>query len=133
MRWAAGWTPATATAGVPFAVDAIPGTRSLTLDRDGALVELARVESAPLALTAGQPGLYTVSETGAGSRRDAYVAVNTAQAVPVGSQPVDLSATRTGNGGGAPANQAPWFLAAALAMLGLEWAYWVYRRTRVAL
>jgi len=133
VRWAAGWTPATATAGVPFAADATSGIRSLTLERDGAVVELAHVENAPVALTAGQPGLYTVSETGSGLTRDAHVAVNTAQAAPVGSEPVDLSATRTGNGGGAPANQAPWFLAAALVILGLEWAYWVSRRRRAAL
>jgi hypothetical protein len=133
VRWAAGWTPATATAGVPFAVDATSGIRSLTLERDGAAVELVHVENAPVALTAGQPGLYTISETGLGLTREAYVAVNTAEAAPVGSEAVDLSATRSGNDGGAPANQAPWFLAAALVMLGVEWAYWVSRRRRVAL
>jgi hypothetical protein len=133
VRWAAGWAPTTATAGVPFAVDATSGIRSLALDRDGAQAELVHVKNAPVALMAGQPGLYTIRETGPGVTRDADVAVNTAEAAPVGSEAVDLSATRTGNGGSAPANRAPWFLVAALVMLGLEWAYWVSRRRRVAL
>jgi hypothetical protein len=133
VRWAAGWAPAAATAGVPIAIDATSQIRALTLRRGGAVVERIRKPRAPVVLPSLSPGLYTVSETGPGVTREASIAVNTAEPAPASSQAADLSAARIGPGSGAPVNRAFWFLAAALAVLGLEWAYSVSRRRRLAL
>jgi hypothetical protein len=155
VQWASGWAPATASAGVPFAVDATVGIRSLTLERSGAVLERVRVGQAPVVLDVRAPGLYTIRESGLGVTRDALVAVNTAdvddaapadtagasevssegasEASSAGAQTVDLETARTGSAKRAPLNQAFWFLAAALVALALEWAYWISRRRRVAL
>jgi hypothetical protein len=132
VRWAAGWAPTTTSAGVPFAIDATSRVRALTLERGGAAAERVDVAHAPVALTVRTPGLYTVRETGPGIARDAIVAVNTAEAPSADPQRVDLNDARIGEGRGAPANRAPWFLLAALIVLGLEWAYWRSTRRRSA-
>jgi hypothetical protein len=155
VRWASRWAPATASAGVLFAVDATSGIRSLALVRDGAVLEHVRVGQAPVALDVRTPGLYTIRESGPRVTRDALVAVNTAdtadasdtanaadpaavagtatavEATPSGVQPVDLEASRTVPVRQAPLNRAFWLLAAALAVLAIEWAYWISRRRRV--
>ena len=46
---------------------------------------------------------------------------------------IDLRAASASAGAMPPVNQADWFLAAALVVLFLEWAYWVTRRRRVGL
>jgi hypothetical protein len=129
VRWASRWAPATATAGVPFAVDATAGIRALTLARGGAVVQRIEATRAPLALEVGEPGLYTVRESGGGMTREALVAVNTAAAASGVAQAVDLSAAGIGKrSSGSPTNQAVWFLAAALVVLCLEWLYWRSRQ-----
>lgn len=137
VRWAAGWAPARASAGVPFAVDATAGVRSLTLARGGQVLERVSIAHAgvahgPLALQASSPGPYTIRETGPGLTREARLAVNTAAAPTLAAAAVDLSATRVTEAG-APESEAAWFLAAALLVLMLEWAYWISRRRRAAL
>lgn len=133
VRWASGWAPPDATAGVPFAVEAPSGIRTVTLERGGSVKLRARVTRAPVVLDPAGPGLYSVRETGPGAARSAVVAVNTAAAAPAGSTPVDLLSARIGGGSRAPVNRAFWFLAAALLVLGLEWAYWVSHRRRAGL
>jgi hypothetical protein len=133
VRWAAGWAPATATAGVPFSVEATSGIRTTTLEQGGTMVTRARVTRAPVVLDPGRPGLYSVHETGPGTARSALVAVNTAEASPAASTPVDLLSARIGGGSRAPVNRAFWFLAAALLLLALEWGYWVSHRRRAGL
>jgi hypothetical protein len=137
VQWASGWAPASASAGVPFAVDASSGVRTLTLERAGKLVERLTVTQAPVALSLHTPGLYTLRETGPGIARDALLAVNTTeattQAAGTASAPIDLRAASASAGAMPPVNQADWFLAAALVVLFLEWAYWVTRRRRVGL
>ncbi len=129
VRWASRWAPATATAGVPFAVDATAAVRTLTLVRGDTVAQRIGVTRAPVALAAGAPGVYTVRETGQGVSRTALVAVNTAAAASGVPQAVDLSAAGIGGrSGGSPTNQAFWFLAAALVVLCLEWLYWRSRR-----
>jgi hypothetical protein len=135
VQWASEWAPPTASAGVPFAVDASSGIDSVTLAgaTGGAPVERIHVTGAPVVLEATKPGLYRVRETGPAITRSALVDVNTAESAPAGAAPVDLLSARVGNNVGAPLNQAFWFLAAALVVLGLEWAYWISRRRRLAL
>jgi hypothetical protein len=133
VRWASGWAPAAATAGVPFAVEAASGIRTVTLEEGGAVSSRVHVTSAPVALDPGKPGLYDVRETGPGTARRAIVAVNTAEASAPPSTPVDLLSARIGGASRAPVNRAFWFLAAALLVLGLEWAYWVSHRRRAGL
>jgi hypothetical protein len=133
VRWASGWAPAAASAGVPFTVEAASGIRTATLEQGGAVVKRARVTRAPVVLDPGRPGLYTVRESGPGTARKALVAVNTAEASPAPSTPVDLLSARVGGGSRAPVNRASWFLAVALLVLGLEWAYWVSHRRRAGL
>jgi hypothetical protein len=82
------------------------------------------------------PGLYTVTEIGAGIERRASVAVSVA--VPAGGSsssqrtaPIDLTGVRAAaapEGGGL---QAPWLLGAAIVVLVIEWAYWRRRTRRV--
>ncbi len=133
VRWASGWAPGAATAGVPFTVEAASGIRTVTLERGGAVAARASVTKAPIVFDPGRPGLYNVRETGPGTARSALVAVNTAEASPAASTPVDLLSTRVGGGSRAPVNRAFWFLVAALLVLGLEWAYWVSHRRRAGL
>jgi hypothetical protein len=116
---------------VPFAVDATSDIRSLTLDRGGKPVERVRVAHTPVALEAQRPGAYTIRETGLGVSREARVAVNTAEAPP--GEPVDLLSASVGKGASAPVSQAWWFLAGALFVLALEWAYWISLRRRARL
>jgi Aerotolerance regulator N-terminal len=133
VRWASRWAPAAATAGAPFTVEATSGIRTVTLERDGAVTARTRATRAPVVLDPATPGLYSVRETGPGIARSALVAVNTAEAAPAGSTPVDLLSARVGGGSAALVNRAFWFLAAALLVLGLEWAYWVSHRRRAGL
>jgi Aerotolerance regulator N-terminal len=133
VRWASGWAPGAATAGVPFTVEAASGIRTVTLERGGAVAARASVTKAPVVFDPGRPGLYNVRETGPGTARSALVAVNTAEASPATSTPVDLLSTRVGGGSRAPVNRAFWFLVAALLVLGLEWGYWVSHRRRAGL
>lgn len=133
VRWASEWAPPAATAGVPFTVEAASGIRTVTLEQGGAAKLRTRVTRAPVVLDPARPGLYSVRETGPGTARNALVAVNTAEAAPAGSTPVDLLSARIGGGSRAPVNRAFWFLAAALLVLGLEWAYWVSHRRRAGL
>lgn len=127
VQWASGWAPASASAGIPFAVDATRGVRLVSLARAGKAIERVRVERAPVALALARPGSYTVRESGPGLLREAKLAVNTSEALPAGPAPVDLRAARAGSGSKGPVNRAPWFLAAALLALALEWLYWLYR------
>ncbi len=69
VRWASGWAPAAATAGVPFTVEAASGIRTVTLERGGAVTARVRVTQAPVVLDPGTPGLYSVRETGPGTTR----------------------------------------------------------------
>jgi hypothetical protein len=133
VRWAAGWAPSTATAGVPFALDATDQVRSLTLARGGIAVRRVHVTRTPVVLGGVGPGSYTVTESGPGVTREATVAVNTAEPPSAASQAADVSSARTGESSEAPVNLAFWFLAAALAVLAAEWAYWISRRRRLAL
>ncbi len=133
VRWASGWAPAAATAGVPFTVEAASGIRTVTLEEAGAATVRARVTRAPVVLDPGRPGLYSVHEIGPATARSELVAVNTAEASPTPLTPVDLLSARVGGGSRALVDRAFWFLAAALLVLGLEWAYWVTRRRRAGL
>jgi aerotolerance regulator-like protein len=133
VRWAAGWAPVAAKAGVPFTVEAASGIRTVTLEQSGAAAVRARVTRAPVVFDPARPGLYSVRETGPGTARSALVTVNTAEASPVAPTPVDLLSARVGGGSRAPVNRAFWFLLAALLVLGLEWAYWVSHRRRAGL
>jgi hypothetical protein len=132
-RWASRWAPAAATAGVPFTVETASGVRTVTLEHAGAATVRARVTRAHVVLDPGRPGLYSVREIGPGTARSALVPVNTAEASPAPSTPVDLLSARVGGGSRAPVNRAFWFLAVALLVLGLEWAYWVTHRRRAGL
>jgi Aerotolerance regulator N-terminal len=133
VQWASGWAPASASAGVPFAVDAIPGTRSLTLSRAGTVVKHLQMTGDPVSLDARRPGLYTLRESGASASRVASVAVNTAQTSAGALESADLSSARLDAGNVPPVNRAFWFLLGALVVLTLEWGYWISRRRGVAL
>jgi hypothetical protein len=137
VQWASGWAPTSASAGAPFSVDASSGVRALTLERAGKSIERLHVAQAPVALSLHTPGLYTLRETGPGIKRDALLAVNTAEATTeatgAANETIDLRAAMSSASAAPPVNQADWFLAAALAILCLEWAYWVTRRRRVGL
>ena len=123
VRWAAGWAPGAAVAGQPFLADATPGARTATLERGGAVVAREQLSGAPVALVAPAPGLYTVTETGPGVRREEALAVSAAPATGAAAAPVDLRAPRTGPRGSPPPSFELAFLVAALALVVLELLY----------
>jgi len=129
VRWAADWTPGSASAGVPIALDATPGARVASLSGSAGTIERVRLSGEPVALVAPNPGLYTISETGPRLIRRATVAV-AAAAASSSSTPVDLRSARISSGAAPRSSIAAWFLAAALAVLVLEWLYWSSRRRR---
>jgi Aerotolerance regulator N-terminal len=133
VRWAAGWAPATASAGVPIVVDAPAGVRSVTLERAGRIVQRASSTRAPVVLDAEQPGLYSIQERGPGVARSAIVAVDTAAEVPSSAEVVGLGAAIPASSSVPRVSEAFWFLLAALLLLGLEWAYWISRGPRAGL
>jgi hypothetical protein len=129
VRWAADWTPGSASAGVPIALDATPGARVASLSGSAGTIERVRLSGEPVALVAPNPGLYTISETGPRLIRRATIAV-AAAAASSSSTPVDLRSARISSGAAPRSSIAAWFLAAALAVLVLEWLYWSSRRRR---
>ena len=97
VRWASGWAPAAATAGVPFTRRSGTGhphghARSRPARRPCARV----LTRAPVVLDPGRPGLYSVHEIGPATARSELVAVNAAEASPTPSTPVDLRSARVG-------------------------------------
>jgi hypothetical protein len=130
VRWAGGWAPATASAGIPIAVDATRGIGSVTLSRDGVAVEHASARTAPVVLAGQEPGLYTVHETGPGVGRSAVIPVNTTTADPLGAAPDDLALPVAVGSRLTGRSDADWFLAGALAVLIAEWCYWMVLRRR---
>jgi hypothetical protein len=133
VRWAAGWAPDGVAAGEPWRVDATPGARHLTLARAGDTVASAPLHGHAVAFTVSRAGLYTVRETGDGVDREATVAVSASAplSAPAPSAPLDLAATSAGSPPGNGPTRAPWFLAAALVVLVLEWTYWRMRAPRL--
>jgi hypothetical protein len=133
VRWAAGWAPDAVAAGEPWRVDATPGARHLTLARAGDTVASAPLNGHPVAFTVSRAGLYTVRETGDGVDREATVAVSAAAplSAPTPSAPLDLAATSAASRPGNGPTRAPWFLAAALVVLVLEWTYWRIQAPRL--
>lgn len=129
VRYAAGWAPASATAGEPLRIDATPGARELTLSLDRAVVAREPLRGTVAELPVTRPGLYVVDETGPGVDRRATVAVSVAGqaaagAAPAVSAPIDLTATRAASALGHGPLRAPWLLGAAIVVLVFEWAYW---------
>ncbi|HUE27028.1 MAG TPA: BatA domain-containing protein [Solirubrobacteraceae bacterium] len=136
VRYAAGWAPASAPAGVPLRIDATPGARELTLSLDGVVVGRDRLRGTVVELPVTRPGLYTVEETGPGVDHRATVAVSVAAqaiagAAPAAGAPIDLTATRAAPPPGHGPLRAPWLLGAAIVVLVLEWAYWRSRAPRL--
>ena len=78
------------------------------------------------------PGLYTIAAIGPGVVHRATVAVNLDTAQPTPATPIDVrtAGLPTGTTPGSPLTI--WALAAGLALVVLEWAYWALRRERVA-
>jgi hypothetical protein len=128
VRWAGGWAPSTVSAGVPFAVDATSDVSSASLTQDGRVLERRRARARPLLFDVQRPGLYVVSERGAGLERDAIVAVNTSEAQAGAGAAVDLSVAGHASGGRPTVSEADWLLAAALFMLCIELGYWLRLR-----
>jgi hypothetical protein len=126
VRWAARWAPDAVRVGEPWRVDATPGARHLTLARAGDTVASAPLHGHAVAFTVSRAGLYTVRETGDGVEREATVAVSAAAPLSAlaPSAPLDLAATSAASPPGNGPTRAPWFLAAALVVLVLEWTYW---------
>jgi Ca-activated chloride channel family protein len=79
VTWGLRWAPASAVAGTPTLVDAIPGATTASLTRDGAVVARAPLDGRPVALTATAPGLYALAESGPGVSDRATVAVDLAE------------------------------------------------------
>ncbi len=129
VGWAWGWAPSSASSGVPIAVDATPGARTLTVRRGGRAVERLALGAGPATVTLARPGLYRLTESGPGVRRSRSVTANVA-ALSAPSAPVDLREP----GRAPPAAPAagptlvPWALALALLALLLEWAAWTGTR-----
>jgi len=140
VRWAAGWATAAATSGVPTAVDGTPGARILTLRRvadrpggagtvAGAVLQRVRLGEGAASLTLPRPGLYAVTETGPGVRRTRLLTADVESST--GSlAPVDLTVAAAGASRTPAPSRAPWLLAAALVVVGLEWALWTWTRSR---
>jgi hypothetical protein len=133
VQWASAWAPASATAGVPFAVEASSGIRSLALARGGARVQRLGVAAGPVVLDGASPGLYRIRESGPGVVREATVAVNTAEGAPGAASAVDLRGAPLAAESTPARGQMSWFLIAALVVLALEWAYWMSRRRRAVM
>jgi hypothetical protein len=130
--WGLGWTPASADAGMPFRIGAIPGARTATVSGAGTVGQRVSLRPGGAVVQAPPtPGLYTVAETGPGVTHQATVAVNlgTPQATP--AAPIDISTSGL-HGSRVPGSPLTlWPLAAALLLVVLEWVYWALRRARV--
>ena len=132
VSWSLGWAPGSAVAGTPILVDAIPGARNATLMRNGVVVDRVQLRGQPASLTASNPGLYVVTETGPRMTHRATIAANVAAGVASNSIPVDIRTAQIIARPGPKPALAAWFVAAAFVVLLLEWAYWWSRRSRIA-
>jgi hypothetical protein len=128
VGWSLGWAPGSAVAGTPILLDATPGARTATLLHGGSVVGSVRLKDRPVTLTASEPGLYTASEAGPDVTHRRTIAVNVASAAASSSVPIDIRAAQITAAPGPRPPLAAWFIAAALAVLALEWIYWSRRR-----
>jgi hypothetical protein len=129
VRWSLGWTPRSAAAGAPFLVDSLPGARKATLVHDGVVVDRAALEGRAVPLSASEPGVYVLNETGPHVTRQATIAVNLSPAAASSSGPIDIRAPHLATGSTSTPSLTPWFIAAALIAILLEWMYWTSRRS----
>jgi len=132
VSWGLTWAPASAVAGVPILVDAIPGATTASLTRDGGVVARSSLDGRPVALRATAPGLYTLAESGPGVSDHATVAVNVAASVSPSSTAIDIHPPPTGAIPAPKPSRVPWLIVATLVVLVLEWAYWLARRRVIA-
>jgi hypothetical protein len=128
VSWSLGWEPHSGTAGTPILIDAIPGARTATLMHDGAVTDRVKLEGHSATLTASEPGAYVIDERGPGVRHQASIAVNVGAGARTSTTPIDIRAPRAASVSGPSPARAPWFVAAALIVLALEWAYWMLSR-----
>jgi uncharacterized membrane protein len=82
-------------------------------------------------LITSTPGIYTVSETGPEVVRRKTIAVNVAAGAAGSSIPVDVRNAQIAARLGPKPARSPWFIAAALVVLALEWAYALSHRSQL--
>jgi Mg-chelatase subunit ChlD len=126
VAWSQQLAPATAAAGVPFALAEPPGTSAVAVApaAGGSAEDLEVAAGSEVPVTVAKPGNYTITLKGPWGTRRLALAVNPGTVAAAGA-PVDLAAP-------APAAHAghtdlwPWLLAAALLALILEalYAWW---------
>jgi hypothetical protein len=132
VTWGLAWAPASAAAGRPILVSAIPGATSVSLTRGGAVAARAPLDGRPVALTATAPGSYTLAESGPGVSDHAAVAVDVAATASSSSTAIDIHPPRAGAVPTPKPPLTPWLIVATLVVLVLEWAYWLARRPVIA-
>jgi uncharacterized protein YegL len=117
VAWSREWAPNAVTAGTPFLAQRPTGAgATLVADASGASVRSTRT-----ALKLDRPGFYALRQRGPWGVRSRPIAANAELVTEAtnAAEPVDLSST-TASASGDGTDLAPWFLAAALAVLLVE-------------
>jgi len=115
VAWSREWAPAAVTARAPFLAQRPPGAgATLVADASGATTTSTRA-----ALALAHPGFYALRQRGPWGVRSLPIVANAELVAAPRGAPVSL-AEPAAPASGAGADLAPWFLAAALAVLLLE-------------